>query len=301
MNEQQEIQEVTKKKKWLNYEEYNIFHLIIMPFVIYGKQFLKYFIFSVIPELLIFGIFYLIIFRFEYIHASGTFVIQLDFRQESAAYYFFILVIAAVLLVIMRSAVITTMTWKTVEKSKANPFWALEVAFKHFKQLFLAALMIIFALVIPIGIFILAVMIEVQMPGFAWMMISLAAGIPLILGSKICLFNVSITKDEHNFGRAFQSSWYLTTKANWIKTMVILTIYVSISIALPWALTNRWINIYGDWVGIVMIFGRALLYPLFDISLTLTHLHSDSKSLNEATFKDDILKRREISRKYQKV
>ncbi|HUU79095.1 MAG TPA: hypothetical protein VMX55_12175 [candidate division Zixibacteria bacterium] len=291
-----------KPKTWLNYKDYNIFVLLIAPFRIYFKQFLKFFLVAIIPELLIFGLFYVVDIRLEYDFIIRRFTnLSIDFLDENAARYLIPMILVAIFMLILRSSIVTNIAWKTADKSKANVFWAMDLAFKRIKEIFLASFIFIIFMLIPGTLFILGVLLELRMPGFSWLLIGFALGIPLLIGSRISLFVVGINRDLLPVGTAFQKSWYLTEKANWIKSLLVLFIYVILGIAMPWILTNYLINLYGDWVGIIMIFVRAILYPLFDISLTLTYLNIDANSLNNAIFKDDIIKQREMSEKLIKT
>lgn len=280
----------------LKVEEYGIFKLLVAPFRIYFKQFFQMFSISLIPELLIFGIFYLVLVKLEYNFASQHFDnFSLDFRNEYVKPYLIPLIIIAILLIILRSSIITNICWKTVEKSKANVFWAIDTTIRRFKRLFVASLLLIGFLAVPVSIFVLAVLFNYQIPFVSWVLIVFSVGMPLLLGSKISLFIVGINKDELPVGTAFQRSWELTKRSNWLKTSLVVGIYVFISIILPWVLTNVLIGMTDDWMGIIMIVIRALLYPLLDCSLTLTYINNDFEILQQATFKDDIIKQREKS------
>lgn len=292
----EQVEKVEKKTtNNLNVNEYGIFRLIVAPFRIYFKQFIQMFTISLIPEMLIFGIFYLVLIDLKYNFISHQFIFSLDFRNEYVTPYLIPLIIIAVLLIIIRSSIITNICWKTVEKSKANVFWAIEITVKRFMQLFVASLILIGFLAIPALIFLFAILFNARVPFVSWILFAFSVVIPLLLGSKISLFVVAINKDELTVGRAFQRSWDLTRGSNWFKTSMVVGIYALISIILPWTLTNSFIGMTGDWMGIIMIFVRAVLYPLFDCSLTLLYFNNDYEILQHATFRDEILKQREKS------
>lgn len=292
------IEQETKKDTWLNYKKYNIFQLLLAPFLVYFKQIHKFFFISIIPEFLIFGFFYIVDFRLEYDIIIRRFTnLSIDFIDDQVAPYLIPMIIVGLFLIILRSSIVTNIAWKTIEQSKADMLWAIKSSFKQIKEIFLAAFIFILFLFIPGALFILGVLLELGMPGFSWFLISFAVGIPLILGSRISLFVVGIGRDSLPVGTAFQQSWYLSRKANWIKNILVLFIFSLLAVIVPWILTNYLINIYGDWVGVVMIFGRALLYPLLDIALSLTYLQNDTSSLDRAVFREDIIKQREMSEK----
>ncbi len=292
----EQVEKVEKKPTDnLKVDEYGIFKLLVAPFRIYFRQFFQMFTISLIPELLIFGIFYLVLINLKYNFISHQFIFSLDFRNEYVTPYLIPLIIVAVLLFILRSSIITNLCWKTVEKSKANVFWAIDLTGRRFKELFFASLMLIGFLAIPALIFIFGILFNARVPFVSWIMLVISVGFPILLGSKISLFVVAINKEELSVGRAFQRSFDLTRSSNWLKTTMIVGIYAFVSIILPWALTNTFIEMTGDWMGIIMIFVRAALYPLFDCSLTLTYLNNDYDVLQHATFRDEIIKQREKS------
>ncbi len=292
-----EQEDKVEKKQASNQKisEYGFFKLLIAPFRIYFKQFAQMFTISLIPEMLIFGIFYLVLITLKYDFISRQFIFSLDFRNEYVTPYLIPLIIITVLLSILRSSIITNICWKTVEKAKANVFWAIEMTFKRFVEIFVASLILIGFLAVPALLFLFAILFNARVPFVSWTMFAFSISIPLILGSKISLFVVAINKDELSVGGAFQRSWDLTRSSNWLKTSMIVGIYAFVSIILPWILTNTLIEMTGDWMGIIMIFIRAILYPLFDCSLTLLYLNNDYEVLQNATFKDEILKQREKS------
>lgn len=277
-------------------EEYGILRLLVAPFRVYFKSFFQMFSISLIPELLIFGIFYLVLIKIEYSFVLQRFTsLSLDFRNEYVTPYLIPLIIIAVLLIILRSSIITNICWKSIEKSKVNVFWAIDTTFRRLKELFLASLIIIGFLAVPGLIFVFGVLFQNGVPFVSWVFIAISIGLPIILGSKISLFIVGISKDQLTIGAAFQRSWDLTRRSNWLKTSIIVGLYGIIAIILPWVLTNTFIGMTGDWMGIIMIFVRALLYPLFDSSLTLAYLNNDYEVLQHATFKEEIIKQREKS------
>ena len=282
----------------LKIQEYGIFRLLAAPFVIYFRNFFKMFTIAAIPEFLIFGIFYLVLVDIEYDLTLNKFTsFGLDFRNEYVTPWLIPLIIFAVLLLILRSSIITNISWKAIERPKVNVFWAIDVTFRKIKQIFLASIILIGFLAVPGLLFIFAILFSYRIPFVSWFLIAISVGIPLLLGSKMSLFNVAVNKDELTVGRAFQHSWELTRRANWIKTVLVVGIFATISIILPWIFTNVFIGMIGDWMGYIMIIVRALLYPLFDTALTMTYIHNDLEILENATFKDDIIKQRERSNK----
>ncbi|MFW9923758.1 MAG: hypothetical protein ACFFDW_10785, partial [Candidatus Thorarchaeota archaeon] len=153
-----------------------------------------------------------------------------------------------------------------------------------------AGMIFIFFLIIPSAFIIFAFLIGLRMPGLSWFLICLAVGIPLILGSRISMFLVGVTKDKLPVGTAFQKSWDYSNRWEWLKTAIILLIFSLISIIGPIILTNMLNSMFNYyWIGLIMIVGRALCYPLFDISLTLNYLSCENDAINRAFFKKDIV------------
>jgi len=51
-----------ESKSWINYRNAKFVEILYKPFLVYGKQFFKFFIIALIPELIFFGVTRLVIF-----------------------------------------------------------------------------------------------------------------------------------------------------------------------------------------------------------------------------------------------
>ncbi|MFW9924407.1 MAG: hypothetical protein ACFFDW_14080, partial [Candidatus Thorarchaeota archaeon] len=131
---------------WINLNNLNIFKLLLLPFKIYFKQFFKFLFIASIPEFFIFGFFYIINFNIGYNYTIGFFTMELDFINDLARPYLIPLILVGVLTYILRSGIITTISWRTIEKGRANVFWSIDIVFKQIKAVFLAGMIFIFFL-----------------------------------------------------------------------------------------------------------------------------------------------------------
>ncbi|MHA1124569.1 MAG: hypothetical protein ACTSO7_08065 [Candidatus Heimdallarchaeota archaeon] len=293
------------KRKLYDFENYGIFQLLAYPFVIYLKQFFKYFLIALIPEFIFFGIFQLIQIDVSYIyndaHSFSYFDVKLDFQNDAAAASFFILLILGLILFIFRSGLISTITWKATEKQgRANPIWALEATFRQTSKFVLAAIIMLFFVALPSIFVILGILFSgnPRLQGLSWTLLVISIGLPLVFGSRICLFSTGITKDYFPAGTSFQKSWELTKGKLWLRTTILLVVFGTLGFLGPVILTQALTEIYGQWAAFGMIFGRALLYPLLDISLSLSYMNAESLAINKAVFKEDIKRQQLISEKF---
>ncbi|NHJ48403.1 MAG: hypothetical protein FK733_11520 [Asgard group archaeon] len=293
-----------EEKSWLDYKNKNLLTFFYKPFIIYGKQFLKFFIFSLIIEFIFFGIFQIIVFdaNIEYIPILNRVIIRVgvDFISDSGRAFFFILLFFSVSFFIIRSTIISNTSWLTFEKGKANFAIVLENTFKKTKEIILFTLLFAVIMFFPILLIVLAIIMMVRDYYLAWAMIIFAVVVPFIIGIKLSLYNAGMAKDSLHVGTALQTSWTLTKRRNWMKVCLIFTFYGFLAIAGPWALTAYFNQIYDyTYLGIIMVFVRALLYPLFDIAMTHMYLNFDATALSEAVFRDEIIEQRKRSEEFR--
>lgn len=288
------------KAKLFDYKNYSIYRLLAYPFAIYFKQFFKYFLVALIPELIFFGIFRLVRLDITFNIVLGVFSADLDFASDAAAASFFILLLLAAFIFIFRSGLIATITWRSSQKGRANPFWAIEATFKQTTKFLLATIMMVFFLALPLMVIILSFIFSGNpiLKGLTWTLMAIGVGLPLLFGSRICLFSTGITKDYFAAGTSFQKSWEFTKGKLWFRTLILLFVFVSLGFIGPLIVTNVLEGIYGFWAGFGMIFGRAFFYPLLDISLTLSYLNAEHLALDKAVFKEDIKRQQLLSEKF---
>ena len=204
-----------------DYHSYGLYHILLYPFAIYGKQFPKFFLLALIPEFIFFGIFRLVNIDINYSYTTGFFSAAIHFYNDSdaVAAFFFILLFLAAIIFLLRSGTISAMTWKTIDTGKANPFWSLEATLKQFWKFVIATGIFIFALVIPFIFMLLALIFSGndRLQGLSWFLLVVSIGIPLIFGSRISLYSTGITKDYYPAGTAFQKSWQYTKGKYWLR------------------------------------------------------------------------------------
>jgi len=288
------------KGKLFDYENYGLFHLLAYPFVFYFKQFFKYFIVALIPEFIFFGIFRLILIDISYNYAIGYFSAKIDFTSDAAAAFFMILLLLAVIIFLLRSGILSSITWRTMQKGKANPFWALEATFKQLWEFIVSAGIMIIFVAIPSIFLVLSFLFSgnSSLQGLSWSLMVISVGLPLIFGSRISMYSTGITKDYYPAGTAFQKSWEFTKGKLWLRTVILLSFFVTIGFIGPMILTTVLEGVFGFWASFGMIFVRALFFPLLDISLGLSYMNTESLALSRAVFKEDIQKQQLISEKF---
>ncbi|MBN1329230.1 MAG: hypothetical protein JXA54_07130 [Candidatus Heimdallarchaeota archaeon] len=285
---------------YIDQKNNNYFKTMRYSFLIYFKQFFKFFLISLIPEFLFFAIFRLVILEIsnDYIELLDYVVtlIRVDFINEFGQAAFFILLLLALGLFIFRSAYVSSVTWKTAEKGKANFTWAMENTIQKIPQLIQFTFVAIVIGIFPILLLIVGLLMQVRMPGIAWGMMIAAVLLPLLFGNKISAFIPGMTRDNLHLGEALQKSWRYGSKENWFKSMSIyLTVFILCIIG-PYALSfyvKTQVSL--NYIGILLAIGRALIYPIFDIAFTLNYLHIDQFAINRSAFRDEIIEQRKRS------
>jgi hypothetical protein len=290
-------------KSWLDYSNKNLGTFFYKPYIVYARQFLTIIIFSLITEFIFFAIFRLVIFEVgsEYSPVIGGAIIsvKVDFVSDFGRASFFILLILAFVIWIIRSNVISNAACLTFQGGKANLAIILENSVKKIKEILLLSLFLVALMIFPILLTIVALLMMPRQYYLSWGLIIAAFIVPYIFGTKVSLFNVGVAKDNLHVGTALQTSWNLTGKRNWLKTSIVFNFYVILGIIGPWAMTALFSQLYNyKYLGIIMVFVRAFLYPLFDISMTHLYLHFDYLALDEAVFKDAILEQRKRSEEF---
>jgi len=292
------------KSKLFDFENYTILQMIAYPFAIYFKQFFKYFLIALIPEFIFFGIFQLVQIDVTFNVINGAWGVTFDPIADGADIAFIILLILAVIVFLLRSGIISSVTWKSAEKGRANPIWAVEATFRQTSKFVLSAIIMIFFMAIP-SIFIILALIysgNDRLQGLSWFLMTASLALPLIFGSRICLFSTGITKDYYPAGTSFQKSWEFTKGKLWLRTIILLTVFATLGVIGPLILTQVLEGIAPAnlrvWASFGMIFGRALLYPLLDISLSMSYMNAQSQALDKAVFKEDIKKQQMLSEKF---
>ncbi|NHJ83897.1 MAG: hypothetical protein FK734_00460 [Asgard group archaeon] len=283
------------------FQRSSFLELLYRPFVIYARNFFRYFIYSVIPEFIFYGISLLILidFQIEYnpVYDRTIFEVSLDFVSDYASSLFFILLIVSVVIFIFRMALITNLTCLYTDNKKPNIFMALDRSVRMLKDIFIfSVFMIIFLALIGIFIFV-AILLQQSLYVLSWLMIIGAAFLLFMFGSKISLFVPSMARDEHSFGTAIQRSWQISRKKYYWRTVTIFTLFLVLSIILPWVLTSYLKTTFTDfvWIGALTAILRGFMYPLFDISLSLTYVSAEYEAVEQAVFRDEIREQRKKS------
>ncbi|MEA2070279.1 MAG: hypothetical protein U9O98_03220 [Asgard group archaeon] len=279
------------KKPYLSLEKDSLAQLFYLPFKVYWREFLSFYILALLPEFLLFGIFRLITIRIPYYYGGSFFGFEMDLAYEGVARYLIPLAILTVLIFFFRSSVISNMSWRIANRGKSNPVWALDRSFKQSLNLLFGTIILVFFLSVPSMFFILGdLLLLISMYWLGWLLIALSVGILIILGSRLCLSIAVMSKENVRIGTALQTSWDSTADRDWLKIALVLFVFSLIGIIFPWVFSLSLGEIYGFWAGFGAIFLRALLYPLFDISLTLSYLNSANLALERSVFKEDIKK-----------
>ncbi len=276
----------------------NYFRILGKSFKIYFKQFFKIFLISLIPEILFFAIFKLVILNISNIIFDSHPVtsISIDYTNDFGQAAFYILLVMGLGIFIFRSAYVSSVTWKTAENGKANFAWALENTAKKIPQLIQFTLLTLVIAVFPIILLTIGLLMQLRMPGIALGMIIAALFLPLLFGNKLTAFIPGMTRDNLHIGEALQKSWRYGSKENWFKSMSIYLTVAVLCIFAPYALsfyvkTQMPLN----YIGILMAVARALIYPIFDISFTLNYIYIDKFALNRSAFKEEIMEQRKKS------
>ncbi len=294
-------------KSWISYKDAKFVELLYKPFLIYGKQFLKFFIIALIPELVLYGLSRLIIFSISpssmsiwgpAFDVTFEFVGTIDTRDQNQA-LFFTMLLPTILLFVYRSSIISNISWKTIEGGKANIFWCLDRSFRKTKEillflLFIAGLIAFPALMVTLGV-ILQSSSFLYAYVFSWMFIFGALLIPLIFYSKTSMFMAGMSKDDLHVGAAIQTSWQYSSRSNYYRVTSSFIVFLTLGILLPWGLGIYLGQIYGHWLIFGFVFVKAAFYPIFDISLTYNYMHLEYYSIDKAVFRDAILEQKKRS------
>lgn len=296
-----------ESKSWINYRNARFVELLYIPFLVYGKQFLKFFIIALIPELIFFGVSRLIIFS---VSPSTTaiwgpaFNVSLVFRgdletRDNFQTLFSIMIIPTIIFFVYRSSIISNLSWKTIEEGKVNLFWSLERSFRKSKELFVFLLFIAGLIAFPALMITLGVILQgssfMYAYVFSWMFIIGALVVPLIFYSKTSMFIAGMSRDNLHVGAAIQTSWQFSSRRSYYRVTSSFMIFLTLGILLPWGLSLYFSQIYGLWATFGFVFVKAFCYPIFDISLTLNYMNQEYFSLDKAVFRDAILDQKKRS------
>ena len=299
---------MSETEPWISYNEKEIPKLLYKPFLIYGKQFLKFFMIALIPEFILFGlnqIAFIDISVESYIYGP---VIELQLRfletengGEGIVTASVFILLFAFLAIMYRSAMISNITYKTVENGKANIFWAFDKSLRKTRDILLFTLFLLIIAAVPLIMVVLALIIQgssfLYAYIFGWLIIIMAIVIPLTIYGRVSMFIAGMSKDNLHVGAAIQTSWHLSARENYYKTIIMFVLYATLGILLPWGLGLYITQIYtGIWVHFGMIFVRGLFYPLFDIAFTLTYMNLDEIAVERAVFSDSIREQRKKSK-----
>ncbi|NHK31924.1 MAG: hypothetical protein FK730_11270 [Asgard group archaeon] len=291
------------QESWLDFKDKRFINFFYKPLLIYGKQFFKIILFSLIVEFIFFGIFQLIIFNVgvEYSEITGHpfLTVQVDFVSDFGRAFFFILFIFTIVLFFLRSTLISNTSRFTIEKGKVNIVQVIENSILKIKEISIFTVFVLTMLFIPIIMITVAIIIMVREFQMAFAMLIFAIIVPYLICPKISLFTAGMAKDNLHVGTALQTSWNLTGGRNWFRTSFLFVFYSIVSFLGPWALTaylnQRYAFIY---LGLVMVFVRAFLFPLYDITMTYLYMHYDFNALEISAFKEDILEQRKRSEEF---
>ncbi len=296
-----------ESKSWIKYKNAKFVELLYKPFQVYGKQFLKFFLIALIPELIFFGVSRLVFFS---VSPSTTaiwgpaFNVSFSFRgdlgtRENFQTLFSVMIIPTIIIFIYRSSIISNLGWKTIENGKANLFWGLDRSFRKSKELFVFLLFIAGLIAFPALMIILGVILQgssfMYAYIFSWMFIIGALIFPLIFYSKTSMFIAGMSRDNLHVGAAIQTSWQYASRKNYYRVTSSFIIFLTLGVLLPWGLSFYFSQIYGLWVTFGFVFVKAFCYPIFDISLTLNYMHLEFFSIDKAVFRDAIIEQKKRS------
>ncbi len=296
-----------ENKSWINFKNTKYVELLYKPFLVYGKQFFKFFIIALIPELLFFGVTRLVIFSISPSSMSiwgPAFEISLDFigdlvTRDNYQTLFFVLIIPTIILYVYRSSIISNLGWKTIENGRVNFFWGLDRSFRKTKELFLFMLFIAGLIAFPALMITLGVILQgssfMYAYVFSWMFILGALIFPLIFYSKTSMFIAGMSRDNLHVGAAIQTSWQYASRKSYYRVTSTFILFLTLGVLLPWGLSLYFTQIYGMWATFGFVFVKAFCYPVFDISLTLNYMNQEYYSVDKAVFRDAILEQKKRS------
>ncbi|NHJ32703.1 MAG: hypothetical protein FK732_07565 [Asgard group archaeon] len=296
-------------KSWISYKNAKFVDLLYKPFMVYGKQFLKFFLVALITEFIFYGISLLVQLDITLQPALNGPALgaTLEFRGDSETTenfqtLFYVLIIPAVLIFFYRSSIISNMTWKTIEEGKTNVFWGIERSVKKTKELLAFMLFVTGLIVFPALFIILGIILQghtyLYAYVFGWMFFIFSIVIPLIFYSRSSLYIAGMSKDNLHVGAALQTSWQFSSRRNYYRVTFTFIIFLIIGLLVPYGLSLYLTNVYSGWADkilLIMVFVKALLYPLFDIGLTFNYMHLEHYSVEKAVFRDAILEQRKRS------
>ncbi len=293
-------------KSWMKFKKVKFVELLYKPFLVYGKQFLKFFIIALIPELIFFGVTRLIIFSISPVTVvwGPAFAISLDFigdliTRDQYQTLFFVLVIPTIIMYVYRSSIISNLSWKTIETGKANLFWSLDRSFRKSKELFVFLMFIAALIAFPALMIVLGLILQgssfMYAYVFSWMFILAAIVFPLIFYSKTSMFVAGMSRDNLHVGAAIQTSWNYSSRKSYYRVTSAFILFLTLGILLPWGLSLYFTQIYGFWATFAFVFVKAFFYPLFDISLSLNYMNQEYYSIDKAVFRDAIIEQKKRS------
>ncbi|MCK5046399.1 MAG: hypothetical protein KAS22_07455 [Candidatus Heimdallarchaeota archaeon] len=294
-------------KSWINYRNAKYVELLYKPFLVYGKQFLKFFIIALIPELIFFGVTRIVIFSVSPTSViwGPAFAVSLDFigdlvTRDNYQTLFFVLIIPTIIMFIYRSSIVSNLGWKTIETGKANLFWSLDRSFRKSKELFVFLMFIAGLIAFPALMIVLGVILQgssfMYAYVFSWMFIIAAIVFPLIFYSKTSMFIAGMSRDNLHVGAAIQTSWQYSSRKSYYRVTSTFVLFLILGVLLPWGLSLYFSQIYGFWATFGFVFVKAFCYPLFDISLTLNYMNQEYYSLDKAVFRDAIIEQKKRSK-----
>jgi len=296
-------------KSWISYKKAKFVELLYKPFIVYGKQFLKFFIVALITEFIIYGVSLLVQLDITVQPAFNGPALgaTLDFRSEfkledNYQTLFYVLIIPTILIFIYRSSIISNMAWKTIEEGKTNVFWSVERSIRKSKELVVFLIFVGVLVAFPFMLIVLGIILQghsyLYAYVFGWMFVIGSIIIPLIFYSRSSLFIAGMSKDNLHVGAALQTSWRFSSHRNYYRATSTFIIFLIIGLLIPWGLSLYLTNIYSEWADIIlliMVFVKALLYPLFDIGLTFNYMHLEHYSVDKAVYRDAILEQKKRS------
>ena len=293
-------------KSWINFKNAKFVELLYKPFLVYGKQFLKFFIIALIPELIFFGVTRLVIFSISPVSAiwGPAFGVSFDFTgdlvtRDNHQTLFYVLIIPTIIMYVYRSSIISNLGWKTIETGKANFFWSLDRSFRKSKELFVFLMFIVGLIAFPALMIVLGLILQgssfMYAYVFSWMFILGAIVFPLIFYSKTSMFIAGMSRDNLHVGAAIQTSWQYSSRKSYYRVTSSFILFLTLGILLPWGLSLYFSQIYGFWATFGFVFVKAFCYPLFDISLTLNYMNQEYYSIDKAVFRDAIIEQKKRS------
>ncbi|MBK5113264.1 MAG: hypothetical protein KGD59_02240 [Candidatus Heimdallarchaeota archaeon] len=296
-------------KSWISYKKAKFVELLYKPFIVYGKQFFKFFLVALITEFIVYGV--SLLFQID-ITVQPTFNgpalgAVLEFRGDADTVENFqtllaVLALPTILIFLYRSTIISNMAWKTIEDGKTNVFWSISRSIRKTKELLVFLAFIGTLIAFPVLLIILGIILQghtfLYAYVFGWMFVIFSIVIPLIFYSRSSLYIAGMAKDNLHVGAALQTSWQFSARRNYYRVTFTFIIFLILGLLIPYGLTLYLTNIYSGWADkilLIMVFVKALLYPLFDIGLTFNYMHLEHHSVEQAVFRDAIIEQKKRS------